>query len=416
MSQTTTATRDGRTRSARMPQPECAPRSARVALTFGLLAATALAGCGQDDATPAPVDSFCTEGEQRCFQNALLTCKDQGKAWKVAGCGGSKSCGTGNAGVGCQSLVCARSSLSCDDKKVLKCPDDGLSDPTPIATCKTNELCSFGVCVPSACTDGDKRCGWNATLECKGGSWKSQKCAAGERCDAGACVAQACAPTTIECESDTRRRTCKNDGSGWESAACAAGEQCDDGVCHPKVKGAAPKDAGGGGGDASVADAGGDSGGGFIDIAKDEFVFEPLDVMTLYQSKSEPIPEGTQPVEFEFVSATWLSGGQTLQISGDKDLHKLEITVAPVEEYTTGSFSDFGREAPSSAITMNDGTLGGTDSQWRYQALEYSISITEFGDIGGRVKGNYKATLGDALDGGKTTIYVEGSFDVKRTQ
>jgi hypothetical protein len=376
-----------------------------------------VAGCGEDPKPPGAVDSFCIDGEQKCFQNALLTCKDEGKAWKVAGCGASKSCGDGDAGVACLALVCARGSLSCDDKKILKCPDNGLSEASPIATCKAGEHCSFGACVPSACTDGDKRCGWNAALNCKLGSWTSQKCASGERCDAGSCVPQTCVPTAMDCEGDSKRRTCKIDGSGWVVSDCASGQQCDDGVCHPKIKGAAAKDTSGAATDAGTTDSGAaDSGGGFIDIVKDEFVFDPLDVMTLFQSKVEPIPEGSKPVEFEFVSATWLSGGQTLQISGDKDLHKLEITIAPVEEYTTGSFSDLGGEAPDSAITMNDGTLSGTNVQWRYQALEYSISITEFGDVGGRVKGNYKATLGDALDNGKTTIYVEGSFDVKRSQ
>ena len=385
-------------------------RLRRPALVAGLLALAALAGCGGEEAKTGPVDSLCSDGEQKCYQNALLTCETDGKAWKVAMCGESKSCGTGDSGVGCQSLVCARGSLSCDDKKVLKCPDDGLSEPTPVQSCKTTEHCVYGACVPTACTDGDKRCGWNAALVCNGGAWTSQKCAADERCDAGTCVKRACTPTEIACVSETRRKTCAIDGSAWTETACASGEVCSDGVCHAKVKGTEPvADTTGGGSDAG----GTDGGGGFLDVQKDEFVFEPLDVLTVKIGPTDP--PSAETVEFEFVAGGWLTNEQMIQVSGDKNLHKVEIVIAPVEEYTTGDFSALGGEAPNSGVFMNDGTHDQSTVQWRYQSLDYTVSISEFGDIGGRIKGTFWAELGDAIEQGKK-LYIEGSFDVKRTQ
>lgn len=383
------------------------------ALLLGFALAALATACGGEENAPKEVDSLCTDGQQKCFQNALLTCEPDGKAWKVAMCGESKSCGTGDAGIGCQAIVCARGSLSCDDKKVLKCPDDGLSEATPVQTCKTAEHCVAGACVPTACTDGDKRCGWGTALACSGGAWSSTKCGADERCDAGACVKRECTPTAIACVDATHRKTCNIDGSAWDEAACASGQVCTDGYCHAKVKGSDTADAGTQD-TATSNDAGAtDGGGGFLDVQKDEFVFEPLDILTMKIGPSDPPTAET--VEFEFVNSGWQTNEQRVLVSGDKNLHKVEIVVAPVEEYTTGDFSVLGGEAPNSGIFMNDGTHDQSTVQWRYQSLDYSISITEFGDVGGRIRGTFKGELGDAIEKGKV-LYVEGSFDVKRTQ
>lgn len=394
-------------------------RATTAALAPMLLALVALtpAACGGNETSKvAEVTTLCSDGEQRCYGNALLTCEADGKAWKVASCGASKSCVKDGAGATCKAVVCAKASLTCDDSKVLKCPDDGLTDATPFASCKPTEHCTFGTCVPTSCTDGDKRCGWNAALACEGGAWKSQKCASGERCDetSHACVAQACVPTAIACVSESKRQTCKADGSAWVETACAAGEICEDGVCHAKVKGSTSgQDATSN--DSSAADASGEDSGGFLDVQKDEFVFEPLDVLTIYKSAAAPIPQGTKAFDYEFNSANYLGVEQLVQITGNANLEKIEISVAPVEEFTTGSTNETEQQWPTSAVKMNDGTNDSATVQFRYEAVEYTITLDEFGDVGGRIKGSFKALMADAIEKGKS-MYVEGTFDIKRTQ
>ncbi len=393
------------------------PTTGATASLLLALATTLTVGCGGEESSKvAEVTTLCSDGEQRCYGNALLTCEASGKAWKVASCGASKTCVKDGAGATCKAVVCAKASLTCDDSKVLKCPDDGLTEATPFASCKPTEHCTFGTCVPTSCTSGDKRCGWNAALSCEGGAWKSQKCANGERCDdtSHTCVAQACVPTAIACVSETKRQTCKVDGSGWVEAACAAGEVCNDGVCHAKVKGSGSgSDASGS--DATAADASGEDSGGFLDVQKDEFVFEPLDVLTIYKAAAAPIPAGTKAFEYEFNSANYLSVEQLVQITGNANLEKIEISVAPVEEFTTGSTNETEQQWPTSAVKMNDGTNDSSAVQFRYEAIEYTINIDEFGDVGGRIKGSFKALMADAIEKGKS-MYVEGTFDIKRTQ
>jgi hypothetical protein len=64
---------------------------------------------------------------------------------------------------------------------------------------------------------------------------------------------------------------------------------------------------------------------------------------------------------------------------------------------------------------MNDGTNDSATVQFRYEAVEYTINIDEFGDVGARIKGSFQALMADAIEKGKS-MYVEGTFDIKRTQ
>ncbi len=394
----------------------------RVASACALLVGLT-AGCGNDgdSGAVAAVDTLCTDGQRKCQGNALLTCASDGKSWKVANCGEAKFCSQGQGGLGCQPVDCLPNSKTCDDNKSMQCPADGQGDPSQVAFCVGPEHCIAGTCVKTACTSGDKLCGWKSLLSCTGGSWSSQKCAADERCDGGkkACVARTCEPTTIACKDGTTSQTCNADGSAWVATACKAGEVCHDGVCHAKVKGkddvadAGAKDSGGGAGDDAAGDAA--DTGGFIDVQKDEFVFDPLDKLTIYKSTKAPIPEGTLPFEYDISSAAYLSLEQMVQVTGNQNLEKIEISCSPVEEFTTGSTNELELQWPKSSVLMNDGTNDPRVAQFRYQAIEYTITIKEFPDIGGRLKGNFNATMADAMVKGKT-FYVEGSFDIKRTQ
>lgn len=385
-----------------------------------IVAAWALTGCSGGDegsaASAGPVETLCKAGEQRCYGNALITCQDDRKGWKVVNCGESKSCAKDGAGFACKAVVCARGSLSCDDKKVTKCPDDGLSEPSAVASCTSGQHCTAGTCVSTKCSDGDKLCGWKAALVCSGGAWKTTKCGADERCDpaTAACVKMACTPTVISCADGATSQTCSADGAGQVAKACGGGQVCSDGVCHAKVKGVG-----------DVADAGSDAasdvsadssdGGGFLDVPQKDYEFEPLDVLVIRKATTSPVPAGTPELSFEFASANFLGVEQMLQITGNKDLDKIEIAIAPIEEFTTGSLSTLGGEFPNSSINMNDGSNDQSQVQWRYQAVEYNVTISEFGDIGGRVKGTFSAEMHDALQKGNV-FFIEGTFDIKRSQ
>ena len=381
-----------------------------VALSFGL------AACGGDDKDTGPVKSLCSDGEQRCYDNALLTCGPEGKSWTVGWCGESKTCTTDSGSAGCQGVKCERGARICDEKKVLQCPEDGLDEPSTAETCKSGQHCMFGQCVTTACEAGTKLCGWKAVLSCDGGSWNSVKCKSGERCDAETvtCVAQTCAPTSLKCVNETTRATCNIDGSQWTERKCAAGEVCNDGVCHPKVAGVQTEvDAGG----RSEADGGAtDAGGsGFIDAGtKPEVVLEPFDTLKITLSETPTPGPGAQVVEFGFSSASFSSVNKMLQITGDEGLYKLEIQLAPVEEFTTGTFTALEAQAEDTAILMNDGSNDQNQVQWQFQAVDYTLDITGFDDIGGRIKGTFSAKLGDAINKGKF-LYAEGNFDIKRS-
>ncbi len=394
---------------------------ARWLCALGLCVGLATA-CGNDDGggAVAAVDTLCTDGTRKCLGNALLTCASDGKAWKVANCGEAKVCGQGQGGLGCQPVDCVPNSKSCDDNKAMQCPADGQGDPSQVEFCVGAEHCVAGTCVKTACTSGDKLCGWKALLSCNGGGWSSQKCGANERCDAAkkACVERTCEPTTIACKDNTTSQTCNTEGSAWIVSACKAGQVCRDGVCHAKVKGKDDiADAGATDTGATSGDAANDAAetGGFLDVQKDEFVFEPLDKLTVYKSTKAPIPEGTLVFEYDISSASYLSLEQMMQITGNQNLEKIEIACAPVEEFTTGSTNELEQRWPNSSVLMNDGTNDPAVAQFRYQAIEYSITIKEFPDVGGRLKGSFNATMADVMIKGKT-FYVEGAFDIKRTQ
>ncbi|MCO4760394.1 MAG: hypothetical protein KC502_02745 [Myxococcales bacterium] len=368
-------------------------------------------GCGGDDPKPSPVTSLCTGTEQKCDGNALLTCADEGKAWTVGWCGESKTCTSSAGNPGCAGVKCERASRSCSGQKVVQCPDDGLEEAAPVETCTSKQHCMAGQCVTTACTAGTKLCGWKTVLSCDGGSWNSVKCKSSERCDpeTTACVARTCKPTEAQCAGEKTRAVCNNDGSAWVETACKAAHVCTDGVCHPKLAGAkTPVDGG------TITDASGASDAGFIDAGKKDIQLEAFDKLTVTRSDTPTPGPNATVIDFEFVAAGFSSVTKMVQITGDKGLNKLEIQIAPTEEFTTGSFTALEAQAEDSAILMNDGGNDQDKVQWQFQAVDYTLQLTAFDDVGGRIKGSFSAKMGDALNKGKF-IYLQGTFDIKRT-
>ncbi|HAN30986.1 MAG TPA: hypothetical protein DCQ06_05260 [Myxococcales bacterium] len=388
-----------------------APSVTTTLLVTGLI----LSACGGDDKDTGPVKSLCSDDEQRCYDNALLTCGPEGKSWTVGWCGQSKTCTTDNGSAGCKAVKCERNARICDGKKVLQCPADGLDEPSTVESCKSGQHCMFGQCVTTACEAGTKLCGWRAVLSCNGGSWESVKCKADQRCDPDSvtCVDQVCAPTSLKCVDNKARATCSDDGSEWIGRNCAAGQVCNDGVCHSEVQGVTQQtDANSGEPDDATSDAGAS---GFIDVGtKPEVVLEPFDSMKITISETPTPGPGAKVLEFGFSSANFLSVNKMLQISGDEGLYKLEIQLAPVEDFTTGTFTALEAQAEDTAILMNDGSNDQNQVQWQFQAVDYTLDITAFDDVGGRIKGTLSAKMGDAINKGQF-LYIEGSFDIKRS-
>ena len=382
-----------------------------------------LAACGgEDPKPPGAVNSFCAVGVIECVGNYLAECVDEGKAWKLTFCGESKSC-VGGANPSCKAAICVggKGARTCSGAKVMQCEADGVEEAYTAKICNGEESCQAGQCLPNDCDKGDKRCGWGAVLECDGGGWKATKCGAQQFCDTGklACTDRVCTPTAVQCIDKDTAATCAISGDGWNEKSCAAGELCYDGVCHREVKGAEPS----GGLDAS-ADAGGEPDSAvtqqdvgapvFTDIGKKDIQFDEENTLSVILSETASPPGDAVAIEFEIMGASYLNNDTMLQITGDVDLNKIEIQIAPIEEFQTGSFTALGAEADKATIVMNDGSALPGDLQWRFQASDYSITLTKFEDIDGRIIGTFNGELKDALDKTKTWYLVDGKFNVVR--
>lgn len=377
------------------------------------IAITLLFGCGEDPA-PAPVASFCTPGNKVCEGHYIATCIDEGRAYKLSFCGESRYCSAGQ----CKSTVCEKGALSCDGNKVMQCPADGAATESQLKTCSAGDKCLAGTCLPTKCKDGESRCGWRSSLTCAGGSWKSTKCKGKQVCAAGKCVDRACTPWTAQCKSKTESQVCNVSGDGWVSSKCKAGDLCYDGICHREVKDGSP---GAGAADAGASSSADASGGvdvpGFLDVsAPDDAGLEKPDTLSFILADTPNPPSGTLPLQFSIAAAQFLDVNKTLQITGDEGLYKLEIQVASVEEFQTGTFTAAGAEAEDSVILINDGTTDQSQVQWKFQSTDYSIKITDFEGVDGRIKGTFSGEVGDRTQKGKVKYIVDGKFDIKRSQ
>ena len=374
------------------------------------LCLVSLAACS----TPAPAGTpatMCSDGVAVCKGNAVATCK-AGTAYDIAPCGESKYCIGGT----CKPVVCEKGKLSCDGKTLMACPDDGSADPSALKTCPLK--CMAGVCVGNTCTDGEFQCGWKSALTCSGNTWSATPCAVGQVCDAKQkkCVDRTCAPTEQKCTTAAAHAICSIKGDAWVDAACSSGEGCFDGVCRTLVKGGEKPDAG-----TTLKDVGSVDtqvnldAKAFIDIGKKEIILEQNDVFTVVLSELATPPAGTSPMSFDFSSATYNSTSKMLQLTGNLGLYKLEIQIAPIEEFQTGSFTAAGGEAADAKVLMNDGTNDQTQVQWKYQQADFTIELTDFEDKDGRIKGTFSAEMIDATDKTKKLFLSDGVFDIKRS-
>ena len=373
-----------------------------------------LTACVSKSTTPPPVDTLCAATDPpRCLGNVSATCAAGGKSYVTTQCGVDKYC-EAKTGL-CVAAVCDKGSSKCvgsDSSEV--CSADGSVKTT--VTCGASEKCLAGVCVPSKCAGTQQKCAWNALLTCTSTAWAKEDCAAGEMCNPAGfkCVARACDGSFTQCKDDSTAAHCSANGDAWVEEPCGAGNGCFDGVCHALVSGTTTDDTGGGNTDSdamSVADVGKD-GKSTLELPPKDIQLDAPDLFQVVVSQSATAPDGATPMTFSNASAAWLDALGTLQITGAEGTQKVEIQVAKIGEFATGSFSAVGGEAPDSKLGYDDGTGDVTGGQFQYNAADYTITIDEFGDVGGRIKGTFAGQLADK--NGKKVWLIDGKFDIKR--
>lgn len=375
-----------------------------------VLALVLASACGKTT-TPGPVDTLCTDGAFQCFGNVSTVCNTGGKSYTVTQCGTDKFC---NATSGkCEATVCEKGSSKCagsDSSEV--CSADGSTKT--VKPCSSAEMCLGGICVSKTCGGTQQKCGWNATLTCSAKAWAKADCKAGEMCDPATftCKPRACDGSTTQCNDDKTSAAVCSDAGEWVVSACGGGNICQDGICHPEVSGTTVEDtASGTDGDAmSLADT--KDGKTILELPPKDIQLDAPDLFQCVISQSATAPDGATPMVLTNASAAWLDTIQTLQITGAEGTTKVEIQVKGPDfaEFSTGTYTAVGAEAPDSLIGYSDGT--GEPGKFQYQAADYTISVDEFGDVGGRIKGTFTAQLADG--GGKKVWLLDGKFDIKR--
>jgi hypothetical protein len=381
---------------------------------FAFLPCLVLLACGTKATTPSSVDSLCAATDPpKCIGNVSAACAPGGKTYDITQCGVDKFC---NATTGkCEATVCEKSSSKCagsDSSNV--CNADG--SVVTVKSCAANERCLAGICVTSKCGGTQTKCGWNAVLTCTATAWGKQDCGADEFCDPAttACKKRACDPgSPTQCNDDkTSAAHCSDTGDAWVVENCGAGNVCENGVCHAQVNSTTVEDTSSGTDDGmTLADVGKDGKTTMELPPKDSHMDDP-DKFEVIVSQSATAPDGAVPTKFSNVSAAWLDSLGMLQISGAEGSTKVEIQVAKIEEFATGDFTAVGGEAPDSKLGYSDGTGAVTGGKFQYNAADYTITIDEFGDMGGRIRGSFSGQLAD--DGGKKIWLIDGKFDIKR--
>ena len=391
----------------------------RQTLSIGLTAillTSVLAGCGSDSSsstTPACVDTICSPGESLCLGNVAATCSDDGKQWQTTACGTEQGCKAGVCEARDARCYGASSQSFCVEGNVralIKCAENG----TSVTSTNCDLSCAGGACREAPCEPNTTVCGYRSIATCQenGVSWTHTNCGPTEICVAGECTEQICEPQSRGCKDEATVMNCNAEGSGYNETTCADDEACvaSTGTCEKTL---CSPPAGTDGTDGTDApDAGGTDGSdGADDVATEEDTYEPPEL--------EPLDTAfvnVNGVKLDFTSnkgANYVVADQDLRITMDKGQTKIEISIAPIEEFDVGVFASTEASDVNVRIFYHDGSPLSGMAQFRYQSVDYYLDLESFQSKGGRVKGTFEGTFTE--DGGATTIPFEGgTFDVKR--
>lgn len=391
------------------------PRLVPVAWLALCLSALLFSACGSETGSGAAT-SFCKESDKPvCKGNYVATCINAGTDYKLQFCGENNRCEAGE----CKPVVCPRGQLTCSGKNVMKCPDDGASEPVKVQTCTTMAGCVNGVCKPNTCKKDDVVCGTSTSFTCQSGVVTESPCASNQSCSVAGkgCVAQACTPTEAKCKDSKTAQVCNVDALGWTDQPCPSGQGCFNGICHPILTAKSTADAGSTTKDTATGQADGvviSTGDTLVGPQKD-VQFSKADEFSVTFSKTKTPGADDKPIVFDMPSASYSKFTQILTVSGDKDLFKVEIQIGKIEEYATGPFTQVDGQAADSVIMVNDGSNDQTQVQWIWKSADYDMELTEFGEINsGRIVGTFSAELINTVDKTTKAWLVGGKFDIQR--
>lgn len=384
--------------------------------------------------TPLP-ETICNPSETKCFGNYVGTCKQDGKGWAFAPCFPNHYCKEISGSAICDVRACTppgSARCSPDRRTAYKCSADGSTEiPTQ---CKEGEECWGGECRPVPCDAGDQYCVYDGEVTCTGGGWEESKCSKNEKekkacgcggqetiCAGSKCIVQICTPEETVCDNATRSKTCNLTGTQWIFTECTKDSECREGFCQKKV--ANPPEP-------------------VPEVIEPEPKEEVIEDLPPQEPKEDlPKPEVITPgvnkanvngVEVKFwqlADANWVSADQRLMINlyskkvdgvpgvPDGSSHKLEIRIVGIEEGQVGTFTCEGIEGAAVEFWYRWGKYqqGEKCKDFDYQGAKCTVTLEEFGPVGGKVKGTFdNAVLIDCMQDGTQIEITDGVFEVIR--
>jgi hypothetical protein len=429
-------------------------------LLAALLTALVLSACGEEKAPePTCAETLCEAGETRCLGSVLATCElldgeGEPPRWSYIPCGPFGACGVEGGGQSCLKRNCHNlGGGTCDDTQTIRfCDVSGLATDT--YDCGADEVCAGGSCAPTACEDGETRCGAASILTCADGVWAQSECGLGQLCadDSGeaVCGPQDCEPESAWCDEGVAH-VCNHDGSAQAMTTCGEMEVCNSGFCEPLLcNGKNNIDLGSGLDpsptdvlDAVIADA--ECGAGetkcldedSLDTCEEGFwltancgqnqICGEVDGVDACKAKAAPPLEQVGVIKFTLAGvpnvfdlnarADYISAESMLKVSGAYGTRKIELNFVPIETLIVGAFSDTDTSETVLQVCYFDGLelvekTPGCAVGFSHSSTLYDAVIDQWNGIGSAVVGTFEATLETAA--GSTLAITDGTFDVKQ--
>jgi hypothetical protein len=438
------------------------------ALIATALSLLVMSACGLEGAsTPTCAETLCEAGETRCLGSVLATCElldgeGEPPRWSYIPCGPSGACGVEGGGQSC--LVrdchnlgggtCDPDPQAIDTQTITICDVSGLTSDT--YDCGADEVCTGGTCAPTACEDGETRCGATSVLTCADGHWEESGCGEDAICadDSGeaVCELQICAPESAWCDEGVAH-VCNYDGSARSEAPCGEMEVCNSGFCEPLLcngknnidpgNGLEPTDVLDDDTDGDAAEFECEPGatkcldGDSLDTCEEGFwltancgqnqICGEVDGVDACKAKAAPPLETIPAIKFTLggvpnvfdlnARADYISAESMLKVSGASGTRKIELNFVPIETLIVGAFSDTDTSETVLQVCYFDGLepvekTPGCAVGFSHSSTLYDAVIDQWNGIGSAVIGTFEVTLETAS--GSTLAITDGVFDVKQ--
>jgi hypothetical protein len=385
-------------------------------LFFILICISALLNCSSEKKNSNKCyETICTSGQVKCSSNYLAICAADGKKWNMTFCGKNSFCENGE----CRKRVCTPpGSSSCKTiDKFEQCSEDG--SVKNVISCEKEMKCAGGICVTKECSSGDKTCGFESVLECdtsKGGYFET-KCntpdETGKFCDekSPSCVKKLCEPEKAECFGAFASRVCNIYGTAFTETQCAWDEECVEGFCQKKSCKPVSEEA-------ETAEVVSDK---IEDAAAEpeELIYEFISELEI-QEMEEPLVakmnlDGTEINFTTSKDANFVVKDMDLMINLYKGTKSLEIHVQGLAEGQVDEFSCEDTSSYNTFMWWREGKYPqGVCKDYDYTTLSCTVTLDEFGAVGGHVKGTFSGVLMDCQDPDDQKTITDGVFNVIR--